>query len=413
MFLPISGNTLDWLFDNSRFRNGWTQQAGHIPARIFQGTVIDVNTTNWTVDVISKYETRRMLDLQVGACYQHFAQGEGIYAMPEVGAQCMVCLPSDSSPPFVLTFVMPMEQVDQSSVDADAPVAASFGGGRIKAKPGDIVMQGRDGNYVILHRGGVLQIGAGPLAQRVFIPLTNVIKDFAEEYEMHTQGGSVLWGIQEGSPEDEQAVQHVQTYRVFANTKQADIRVAVGRVFSPVGEPTAAKHGQQEDLDEYRIGSEVWGNYFVYEVSIAPGGFDAEAGAPATSETKDQVTLRFAVDVAGNFLFRSEGNGVVAVKKNLRVKVEETLHIKAKNMILEIEEGLTIKAGKYYNIEAPITRYNDGGFAAAAQGDTVQLAIPVVSFSGTVGGLPATGAFQFVTPLVGVISSGRRTVSYG
>lgn len=405
-----------WMFDLSKFRNGWTHQGGHIPARVFQATVIDANSNNWTVDVVSKYDRITLLDIQVGTAYQHYQEGEGIFALPEVGAQCMVCLPSDTSPPFIMAFIMPMERVDLSEAtgEADAPsMTASFGGGRPKAKFGDIMIRGRDGNFVTLHRGGVLQIGAGPLAQRIYIPLTNLVKDFAEEYEQHTQGGSIRWGIQEGAPEDKLNAEYTQTFRVFANSASADVRVSVGHVSAPVGEPVEAKHGQQADLDEYQIGSDLWGNYIVYELAFAAEGFQAESGGLVSSDTKDQVTLRFFFDKAGGFLFRSESSGVVAIKKNLRVKVGETLEIKAKNLILDIEEGITVKSGKFFNIDSPATRFNGGGFAPAAQGDIVQLRLPTVAFAGTVGGLPATGAFQFVTPIGGVITSGRSKVSLG
>ena len=46
--------------------------------------------------------------------------------------------------PFVLAFVMPLEVAEGGG--------ASFAGGRLPSKSGDIVLRGRDGNQVVLQR---------------------------------------------------------------------------------------------------------------------------------------------------------------------------------------------------------------------------------------------------------------------
>jgi hypothetical protein len=183
---------------------------GNVPANFIQGKVVNVNLVNWTVDVTAQFDRKRYFDIQVGSPYMHYSNGEGISVFPEVGAKCMVCLPSDSSPPYVSSFIMPMENTDMAAPDApkgttskSSPSAtssgASFAGGRPPAKPGDIWMRTRDDNFVILHRGGVVQIGCSELAQRLYIPLSHLIMDISNNYAHHNMGGSILWSMQEGA----------------------------------------------------------------------------------------------------------------------------------------------------------------------------------------------------------------------
>ena len=132
----------------SKFRNSFTHKEGVDEALILQGRVHNVNVVKWTVDIITQFDRKKYFNIQVGSPYMHHSNGEGIYAVPEVGATCMVCVPSDSSPPFVLAFTMAHELVDDASDDAPAgtnshgasvPNAtdASFAGGR--PKPAEVL----------------------------------------------------------------------------------------------------------------------------------------------------------------------------------------------------------------------------------------------------------------------------------
>lgn len=189
-----------------RFRTSFTNQSGSKPALFVEGRVVDVNMNNWTVDVYSSYDRMRFNDIQCASPYLHHYAGEGGSVMPDLNAKVMVCIPSDSSPPHVAYYIMAFENVDMAAPDApqgttSQPNAdgtssgASFAGGRPRAKQGDLTWRGRDGNFLILHRGGVVQIGSTELAQRIFIPLTNSMIDISDNYYHHTQGGTKYWGL--------------------------------------------------------------------------------------------------------------------------------------------------------------------------------------------------------------------------
>lgn len=153
-------------------------------AEIETARIINVNIENWSVDCIAEHANKRYFDIQVMAPYFHFANGEGIYAQPEAGALCWVCVPSSGrfAAPFVLGF--------QSAHDEDFD---SFRGGRQTLNPGDIMMRTRDENFLILRRGGVVQIGATPVSQTMYVPIGNMIRHFCEQYELNTFGGLLEW----------------------------------------------------------------------------------------------------------------------------------------------------------------------------------------------------------------------------
>ena len=417
--------------------------AGQDPARIIQCRVTNVNLVNWTVDVISQFDRHYYRDIQLSASYLHYNRGEGVYVVPDVGAVCLVTLPSDSSPPFVSGFLAPMESVgdtgkpdsaasfdtiattlfgDQEVIESnvttsDAPagtrsrggdvpfkeVDARFDAGRAPAKTGDIYMRGRDGNFVTLHRGGVLQIGATELSQRIFLPLANKVLDISGNYEHMNTGGGVQWGLQEGPSVANPATQRMDTYRVYANDQYCDIRVARGKVLHPVGEPDHADSTQDQAIDK--------SNPIVYEVVLAQNGFKAGSGDPANDAVRNQTKLRFFFDRSGSVFLRAEGTAFFAFKKSVKVKaqkidveIDTTLNVSAPS-------GVVVTGGPSVDIKADVVRLQQGQLPIARIGDQVILPLGTTfSFTGTVSGAPATGVLTTTTPIIGSIISGNNNL---
>jgi hypothetical protein len=155
-----------------------------LPPTIETGRIVSVNLENWTVDVESELNGKYLKDIQVMSPYMHYINGEGMYCMPEVGSLVWICKPSNGTKAreFVLGFQAPYEKDTNS-----------YRCGRQALNPGDIMFRTRDENFVILRRGGVVQIGSTPLAQRIFLPIGNFIKDFCENYQLTTLGGELSW----------------------------------------------------------------------------------------------------------------------------------------------------------------------------------------------------------------------------
>jgi len=433
-----------------RYDGGGGRSEGQRPSKMVQCRVMNVNLVNYTVDCISQFDRHYYYDIQVSSPYMHYNSGEGIFVMPDVGAVCFVCIPSDSSPPFVNSFIMPMQQagntskplgnpddaittsiksnqlVDQGDLTGtDAPQGtrsrsgkvefphndARFDGGRPEIKPGDVFMKGRDGNFVILHRGGVLQIGGSSLAQRIYIPLANKIFDVSGDYEHQNVGGAIKWGIQEGPSIDNPAAQHMETYRLFANDQFCDIRIAKGKVLNPVTEPPKVGStffgDSTSDLQNAGIGTTA---PVVMEVVIAPGGFKAGTGDLANPAVAKQMTMHFIMDRAGGVFIRSEGGCVIDFKKGLSLKGAGSLSLAFDNAELKAKTSMVVGGQALTEVSGDQIRLGSGTQPVARMGDSVAIVIPVAQVSGLLNGSPFTGVITIATPAVGSITTGNPAV---
>jgi hypothetical protein len=370
---------LNWA---SKFRTSMTSVAGHGPAKICQGRIVNINLLKWTVDVIAQFDRKRYFNIQVSSPYLHHASGEGIYVMPEVNATVMVCIPSDSTAPFVLGFIMPTETVDSSTDDAplgttqhaQAPANAtdsSYAAGRT-ANPGDIVMRSRDNNFVILHRGGVLQVGATPLAQRLYIPLQNLVMDISENYEHQNSGGAIKWGIQEGPSQTTHPTQFVQTFRVFAENQYADVRVTCGDITGPYGDPDGGVAAAADGLGQ-KNNTATASNCVLFEIAVTPQGFNVSTGVP-NDVPVSASTFRFAYDRTGNVFLRNAGNFSQQTQGKYTLSVVGDLSVSSQGVVeLTSPKSVKINGGKETDIIGTVVRLNAGKNAVASKGDMVRI----------------------------------------
>lgn len=395
----------------SKFRTSFTHVEGNVAAEWVQGKVVNINLVNWTVDVASQFDRKRYFDIQVASPYMHYSNGEGISVMPEVGAKCMVCLPSDSSPPFVGSFLMPVETVDQATDDAPKGTTslaspggtssgASFAGGRPKAKPGDIWMRTRDDNFVVLHRGGVLQLGCSELAQRIYLPLNHLIMDISQNYAHHNSGGSILWSLQEGAGLEHLPTEYTHSFRVFADNKFADVRVKVGKISDPIAEPPGDA-GNQTDIDFLNLGKGE--GYIVAEVVVAPESFNAETGHPEPADIRKESVFRFFFDRAGGTFLRCKGSLVIATKKRLHIRSDEGIVFASKKEIaITAVTELVLEGGSMAHLRGRRVLLGPGSRAVAHVGSAVTITLPYVP-------MPMSGP-PVPFPVTGFVMTGEETV---
>ncbi len=165
-------------------RSQSSASTGSRAAEIYRAQVLNVNTRDYTVDVqYESYPHSTHFDIPWMTQYLHQNQGEGVAVMPEVGSTVWVCQPSESGRE---AFVLGWTPVDEGG---------TYRAGRELLNPGDIHFSTRDGNFVFLRRGGIVQVGATPICQRLYIPIRNVIRDFAENYELSTPAGDLTWHV--------------------------------------------------------------------------------------------------------------------------------------------------------------------------------------------------------------------------
>jgi len=401
------------------------QGKGNIGAQIIDATIVDFNLPGWTVDVRTQFDQKIYLDIPVSSPYLHWNNGEGIYALPEVGAKCAVCLPSDSTPPFVLAFLMPSvtqqsqffdveddDEKEEGEVDPES-TAVSYVGNRDRPKMGDIVLKGRDGNFAILHRGGVLQIGSSELAQRIYIPLNNVITDISQNYKHYNSGGAINWGVSSLPSEDNPPTSYKQTFRLFANEGSDDtppvisatVRVAIGTFSDIVKEPSADGGGQISNLEQLGIGTDA-DEPIVCEIVLSPGGFVADTGGLTENATKN-TTLRFFFDKKGSTFLRCKGSILLTTDEKFKVVAPKGMEFESEESIVFRAKTFAITGPELCEIGGKLTKINGGTKPVATVGSavsmTVLVPVPIMTTAGP--GTILSGAV-----FSGVITSGNPTI---
>src|SRR5690606_18657484 len=173
---------------------------------------------------------------------------------------------------------------------------------------GDIYLGTRDDNAIILRRGGVVQIMGGPLCQRLFLPITNTISDFCENYGLHSLGGDLEWTIdrEETSTDGHRPVHLRLKAREFAH--------------------------DEEPIAYLEIGSHTGNPANILSLVINASG---EKGAAK------KISLEFRKDGTAAFHFES----------NVTWTVKENLSIKAKSLSLAAQE-LAAMSGAEVQVDA-------------------------------------------------------------
>lgn len=407
------------------YRIPWIQPEGAGPAFLHEARIIDINLSTWTVDVRTQFDRRYFLNVQVMSPYMHPTNGEGIYCFPDVGAKCYLAIPSDGPPPVVMGFVMPATTLgDVSSAQSPAGTTPSpgattassstYAGGRPQPKPGDIYIKGRDGNFCILHRGGVLQIGSTALAQRLYIPLNNVLTDISQNYHHYNMGGSINWAVDNSGDIDKRPTCFKHSFRLISTDAKASVRVSIGTISDPVGlDPKAV--GADEVTNE-QIGNKA--NPLIYEVVIAPDAIGGDDGR-INGDTRPAAVFQMAFDKSGGTMLWAAGSVVMATKKKLIMKsLDDMTFSTAKSLLLHADNSARVEGGKLLELVATIVRIGDGTDRVAFVGCPVTVSIPPGIPIGSVIIPPATVPIPVLSGgippgpviLTGVIADGKGNV---
>lgn len=315
------------------------------------GVIANVNVKNLTADWVSQYTGKQIPDVQIMTPYLHYNNGEGFTCVPEVGAICVMCFPSDSDPPFIMGFLSApeMEGADSGDLSAkvedpgveseeDLPAAqttqaggstavktnpsdASFRAGRPILNPGDMYWQGRDDNFVVMRRGGVLQLGSTQICQRAYIPIRNIIRDFCENWEMNTAAGTLSWEVQrqENDPGGDAPTELNLIAREHAQDKKASIKVSLGCLEDATKPPG--------------------GDTTFIEVTIAPENIDATTGKVSG---KPKYVIR--LDKAGNSYVMQAGKRTEEVDgdHSLKVKGSQTVEVTGAQSIKALSQDIQL-----------------------------------------------------------------------
>lgn len=297
---------------------GGPSHNAHSYFRCEEGVVTDYDRNARTLTVETRHSNKTIHDVRVISPYHHYLNGEGIDVNPEIGAICHIAWPSDNTPPFILGFLdAPSVLVSEdgspqrsTSAAEGSPTDVSFQSRRPPMNPGDIALRTRDDNFIFLRRGGIVQIGATPVAQRIYLPVLNYIKDFAENYEMNTFGGDIQWtvGRQEQDPSGDAPATYVFHLNEFAQDAKATVRIQHLPVSQ--GDKTAwSVHIAPQGInrDDGSVQNEK------YSLLITTGGEKTEiisAGRTVEVKGDDRLTISGSrtVDVSGDCNTTADGN---------------------------------------------------------------------------------------------------------
>lgn len=271
------------------------------PPEIKTVRIRNVNLVDWTVDAESEagnfYE-----DVQVMSPYFHYSNGEGIYAMPEVGALAWICVPTSGvrAKPFILGFQAPYDEE-----------GGSYRSGRQTLNPGDIMFRGRDDNFIVLRRGGVVQIGATAIAQRLYLPAMNLIRDVCENYRLETLGGELFWE----TGRSEQTTDGAAPTRFILKARRA------------ASEPY--------HVAELSIGSHGDGNSTTLLLVVRDSGTDDAS-----------TTMELRIDGDGSLTWSMSGHYRVSVTSDISIESSES------DIVIQATSGDVLMAGVNLSLEA-------------------------------------------------------------
>jgi hypothetical protein len=283
-------------------------ESSTIPAIVETVRIVNVDIDRWSVDAVSEHGNKHFFDIQVASPYFHFMNGEGIYTVPEVGALAWVCSPSSGprSAPFIMGFQAPHDE------DND-----SFQCGRQSFVPGDIVLRTRDENFIIIRRGGVVQIGATPTAQRMYIPVQNMIRDFCENYELNAFGGELTWITERDEKTTDGSA--LTKLSILAKQKADDPK--------HIAELTIGSHGEDDSVTMKLL---VWSD--------------------GTKEREAQVMLQ--VTNEGDVTWDVENDVTMNISGEMRTVVEKDISTETKaSWLLSASENVDIYASKELKVE--------------------------------------------------------------
>lgn len=162
--------------------------------------IVGVNPHAKTVDVQCVFTHRGSTDVPLLYQNAHPDHAGGDDFMPEEGAYCYVAYPNDSSPPFLLGFVgkpsygAAADDAGNPLEEPDPVPEIGYGYNRARLDPGDRRLATADGNHITLRRGGIVEISSTPLAQIMLVPIENVLRFYAQRFQMRSPLGEIDWG---------------------------------------------------------------------------------------------------------------------------------------------------------------------------------------------------------------------------
>ena len=330
---------------------------------IHTGTVISVDPARYVMDVhpdsdVLAHHTR-FSDVEFGSSYLGIG-GNGITVIPEVGASCFVAnLGTNPNAWFAFGWNAPSDETLK---------AMGVGPGRRVNRPvlnpGDIRISSPSGNEIRVLTGGVIRVRSSGLAQRLYIPLNNVIRDFCERYEMQSLAGELLFEVDDDDKP--------QADGEFACRMRLLVRESTNAV-KPVGEIVIGEQGGDTNftlLLRNTAGAEV-----VKWKADKTGNLDLTMAKKFTVRSEDTVNIHGVLGamLSSDATTEVRGQVVKVIASLLEYQVAESIETVGRKVI----EGDLIQFG------------GDGAVHPSVRGDLLLVWMAAVSAALAAVGAPA------------------------
>lgn len=165
-------------------RGGGFGHTQYVSSKCIRAKVLSVDRVKWVATV--QGENNEMIEGVAVMPSRISADGGGSYWLPETNSVVWLMYPSSESTPFILGGASLPKQTDEGD-DAEDPNDHRMN--RPVINEGDHVLAQEGSAFVILRKGGIVEIGASQTCRRFYIPLQNIIHEFSEN--LITEGS---WG---------------------------------------------------------------------------------------------------------------------------------------------------------------------------------------------------------------------------
>jgi len=152
--------------------------------RILKATVEAVDKVKYTLSV--RTENGETADGIAAMPRSLNADGTGSYEVPEVNSTVWICVPSTEGIPFILGHAPIPLQTDEDDGDPN-----DYRMNRPVLNEGDEMVASKESGYVILRKGGMLEVAATQMCRTFWIPIENLVHTIAENFIVDTTGGSL------------------------------------------------------------------------------------------------------------------------------------------------------------------------------------------------------------------------------
>ncbi len=184
------------------------------PCVVEQAIIETVNPETHSATVQCIYSHRSIPDVKIASPFLSYKTRGGLRFLPDPGSLCYVFTPADGSGSFIFGYCDLGKTRDYPQRDGSLEAQTDYRGEYPPLDPGDMHLGSVDDNFLILKRGGILQLGATQLAQRMYIPIENLVRDYFQRYHGFSPLGEIVWD-------------HVNLYQDNVDPKTADVPVIV------------------------------------------------------------------------------------------------------------------------------------------------------------------------------------------